>query len=100
MLLLVISAFYYSLQFVFDCSIFVDDKSLLNYEEGTQAAQKARDVQYAEEEGCVTKVFPSVLIALDVCAAMPYAWHGNWRMMIYWLAAATLTACVTFTGGK
>ena len=38
MLLLVISAFYYSLQFVFDCSIFVDDKSLLNYEEGTQAA--------------------------------------------------------------
>jgi hypothetical protein len=44
-------------------------------------------------------IFPSVLIALDVCAAMPYAWHGNWRMMIYWLAAATLTACVTFTGG-
>ena len=22
------------------------------------------------------------------------------RMMIYWLAAATLTACVTYTGGK
>ena len=34
--------------------------------------------------------FPSALIALDVCAAMPYAWQGNWRMMIYWLAAATL----------
>ena len=24
-------------------------------------------------------MFPSILIALDVCAAMPYAWHGNWR---------------------
>ena len=44
-------------------------------------------------------IFPSILIALDVCAAMPYALHGNLRMMIYWLAAATLTACVTFTGG-
>ena len=45
-------------------------------------------------------IFPSVLIALDVAAAMPYAFHCNWRMMIYWLAAATLTACVTFTGGR
>lgn len=41
-------------------------------------------------------VFPSVLIALDVCAAMPYAWKGDFRMCIYWLAAATLTACVTY----
>jgi hypothetical protein len=44
-------------------------------------------------------IFPTILIALDVCAAMPYTWHGNWRMAIYWLAAATLTACVTYTGG-
>lgn len=44
-------------------------------------------------------IFPTVLIVLDVCASLPYAWHGNWRMMIYWLAAATLTACVTYTGG-
>ncbi|MBQ4199544.1 MAG: hypothetical protein II649_06650 [Kiritimatiellae bacterium] len=27
-------------------------------------------------------------------------WHGNWRMAVYWLAAATLTACVTYTGGR
>ena len=40
-------------------------------------------------------VFPTVLIVLDVLAALPYAWHCNWRMAIYWLAAATLTACVT-----
>ena len=44
-------------------------------------------------------VFPTVLIALDVCASVPYAVRGNLRMAIYWLAAATLTACVTYTGG-
>lgn len=43
--------------------------------------------------------FPVVLIALDVLAAVPYAVKGDWRMAIYWLAAATLTSCVTFTGG-
>ena len=55
-----------------------------------------------EQEGRAMKteyIFPTILIALDVCAAMPYAWHGNWRMAIYWLAAATLTVCVTYTGG-
>ena len=45
-------------------------------------------------------IFPSILIALDVCAAMSYAVRGNLRMTIYWVAAATLTACVTYTGGK
>ena len=44
-------------------------------------------------------LFPTILIALDVCAAIPNACLGNWRMAIYWLAAATLTACVTYTGG-
>lgn len=43
-------------------------------------------------------IFPTVLIALDVAAAIHYAMKTNWRMMIYWLAAATLTACVTYTG--
>lgn len=41
-------------------------------------------------------IFPTVLIALDVAAAVPYAAKYNWRMAIYWLAAATLTACVTY----
>ena len=45
-------------------------------------------------------IFPTALIALDVAAAVPYAVKSNWRMLIYWLAAATLTACVTSTGGK
>ena len=44
-------------------------------------------------------IFPTVLIVLDVFSALPYAMRGNLRMMIYWLAAATLTACVTYTGG-
>ena len=43
-----------------------------------------------------TRVFPSILIALDVAAAIVYAAHGDWRRLIYWLAAATLTATVTF----
>lgn len=41
-------------------------------------------------------IFPSILIALDVAAALVYAAHGDWRRLIYWLAAATLTATVTF----
>ena len=31
---------------------------------------------------------------------LPYTFRANWRMAIYWLAAATLTACVTYTGGE
>lgn len=51
------------------------------------------------EESVKTEyLFPTALIALDVCAAIPYAVKGGWRMAIYWLAAATLTACVTYTG--
>lgn len=42
------------------------------------------------------KVFPTLLIALDVAAAVVYACHGDWRRTVYWLAAATLTATVTF----
>lgn len=42
------------------------------------------------------KVFPTILMTLDVLAAVPYAVHGDFRHAIYWLAAATLTACVTY----
>lgn len=44
----------------------------------------------------MTKLFPSVLIILDLCAALVYAWHGDWKHFTYWLSAASLTACVTF----
>ena len=39
------------------------------------------------------------LIALDVAAAIVYAKVCNWRMALYWVSAATLTACVTYTRG-
>ena len=44
----------------------------------------------------MTLLFPSCLIILDTAAAMVYACDGDWRRTIYWLAAAALTACVTF----
>ena len=45
-------------------------------------------------------IFPSILIALDAAAALVYAFKADWRMATYWTAAATLTACVTFNGGR
>ncbi len=42
------------------------------------------------------KFFPTILIVMDVCAAMSYLPTGDWRRVIYWLAAAVLTTCVTY----
>jgi len=42
------------------------------------------------------KFFPTLLIILDVCAALAYAPTGDWRKVVYWLAAATLTAVITW----
>lgn len=45
----------------------------------------------------MSKFFPCLLIALDVLAALVYAVQdGDWRRFIYWIAAAVLTASVTF----
>ena len=41
-------------------------------------------------------VFAWILVALDVCAALGYALDRDWRMVIYWAAAAVLTASVTW----
>lgn len=43
-----------------------------------------------------TKIFPLVLIILDVGAAVIYGTKGDMRMVIYWIAAAVLNAAVTF----
>jgi hypothetical protein len=45
-----------------------------------------------------TKFFPVLLIVMDVLAAIGYCQHGfqEWRKVIYWLSAATLTYVVTF----
>lgn len=41
-------------------------------------------------------IFPTVLIALDVGAAIVYAVGGDLKRALYWFAAATLTATVTY----
>jgi len=43
-----------------------------------------------------TKIFPTAMIIQAVCAAVTYVPTGNWRMVVYWLAAATLTTVVTW----
>ena len=42
------------------------------------------------------KILPTVLIAIDVAAGIVYACHGDFKRCVYWLAAATLTATVTY----
>ena len=44
----------------------------------------------------MTKIFPIILMALDLGAAGAYALNCDWKHTIYWFAAATLTASVTF----
>ena len=48
-------------------------------------------------ERAMSSIFPIILIVLDVGAAVVYAAaDGDWRRFIYWIAAAVLTATVTF----
>ena len=45
------------------------------------------------------RILPTVLTVIDVLAAIAYAVHGGaaeWRMVVYWLAAAVLTFVVTW----
>ncbi len=44
----------------------------------------------------MSKLFPSIIIVLDLCAALVCACGGDWRRAVYWSAAATLTFCVTY----
>ena len=42
------------------------------------------------------KIFPTVLIILDFCAAIVYGVNGDLRHCIYWVSAGVLTICVTY----
>jgi hypothetical protein len=42
------------------------------------------------------RIFPVALIALNLCASVSYALSFDLRRAVYWLAAAVLTATVTF----
>lgn len=41
-------------------------------------------------------LFPTLIIGLNIASAMCYMFQTNWKMGLYWIAAATLTACVTY----
>lgn len=41
-------------------------------------------------------IFPIILIALDLGAAIMYAIGKDFKMALYWVAAAVLNCCVTF----
>ncbi len=42
------------------------------------------------------RIFPTILMVLDVAAAIVYAGKGDWRKTLYWAAAAVLTFVVTY----
>lgn len=44
----------------------------------------------------MTRLFPTILMILDLFAAAGYICARDWRHVIYWLAAAVLTATVTY----
>ena len=44
----------------------------------------------------MTRLFPSILMVLDLLASAGYLFARDWRHAIYWLAAAVLTATVTY----
>jgi len=46
-----------------------------------------------------TKVFPTVMIVLDILAGSAWAYYGNLRWVVYWFAAAVLTYSVTWLKG-
>ena len=44
----------------------------------------------------MSKIFPTILIILDICAAIGYIPTGDWRKVFYWLAAGVIAAMVTW----
>ena len=41
-------------------------------------------------------ILPITLIIIDLGAALVYALNKDFKMAIYWIAAAVLNVCVTF----
>jgi hypothetical protein len=42
------------------------------------------------------KIFPTILMILDLCASLVYVLDGDWRKTVYWAAAGALTFVVTY----
>ena len=51
---------------------------------------------FRRNESMSKYIFPTVLIALDLGAAIMYGVNGDVKKVIYWIAAAVLNAAVTF----
>jgi len=43
----------------------------------------------------MTKIFPIILMVLDLCASIVYFSNGDIKRGIYWIAAMILTLTVT-----
>ena len=41
-------------------------------------------------------IFPVLLIAFNIGAAIVYGFCDDWRKVVYWIAAAVLNIAVTF----
>ena len=41
------------------------------------------------------RMFPILLIVLDIAAMIAYGFEGDWRRMVYWGAAGLLTLSIT-----
>jgi hypothetical protein len=46
----------------------------------------------------VVKIFPTIMIIFSILSALMYAIRdiADWRHIGYWLAASTITFCVTY----
>ena len=42
------------------------------------------------------QILPTILMVIDLGAAVPYFADGNWRRGLYWLFACGLTGVVTW----
>ncbi len=42
------------------------------------------------------KLFPTIMIVLDLVAAVVWLYHGDMRKCVYWIAAGILTITVTY----
>lgn len=58
------------------------------WDEAIEAKRKLRMIDK-------THIFPGVIIALSIGAAIVCACQGDWRRAVYWTAAAVLNVAVT-----
>ena len=46
-----------------------------------------------------TKLFPTIIIALMVCAALVYLFKGEIKSAVFWIALAVANSCVVYQKG-